>query len=117
MGLPEAKAGLPAFCFSPILFRVPTASGRGENSVPREQRTDPVDPFAAVWKAIAWAEELDRNPGLKRAEIARREGVSRARVTQLLQLAAKGRSFWGEIESSGKNFSIRDLLKHARLAR
>jgi hypothetical protein len=70
----------------------------------------PIDPFAAVLKAIAWADELAQSPKLKRADIARREGISRARVTQLLQFAARGRKFWADLRASGNRFSLRELL-------
>jgi predicted GNAT superfamily acetyltransferase len=40
-----------------------------------------IDPFAAVFKATSWADELAVNPKLKRADIARREGISRAPST------------------------------------
>jgi hypothetical protein len=70
----------------------------------------PIDPFASVFKAIAWADELAGNPKLKRADIARREGMSRARVTQLLRFAAHGRGFWEDLRASGNPFSLRDLL-------
>ena len=74
----------------------------------------PIDPFAAVLKAIVWADELARNPKLKRADIARREGISRARVTQLLQVASRGRKFWDDLRASGNHFSLRDLLGIAK---
>ena len=67
-----------------------------------------------VAKALSWAKELDLNPRLKRADIARREGISRARVTQLLQLANRGSKFWDDLKCSGKDFSLRDLLGLAK---
>ena len=37
-------------------------------------------------KAIVWRQELDAGAVAKQAEIARREGVTRARVTQIMML-------------------------------
>lgn len=37
-------------------------------------------------KALAWRQELDSGAVANQADIARREGVSRARVTQVLML-------------------------------
>jgi hypothetical protein len=36
--------------------------------------------------ALRWDKELGENPGLKRTELARKTGVSRARVTQIMNL-------------------------------
>jgi hypothetical protein len=83
----------------------------------RSSRTETsisIDPFAEVLKAFAWADELAGNPKVKRADIARREGISRARVTQLLQFVARGRKFWEDLRASGNHFSLRELLGIAR---
>ena len=37
-------------------------------------------------RAKSWKAELAKNPSFRRADIARREGLTRARVTQLLTL-------------------------------
>ncbi len=37
---------------------------------------------------LAWADELKRDPKLRLADLARRHGLSRARVTQLMPLAS-----------------------------
>jgi hypothetical protein len=51
---------------------------------PREPRTPPV--VETLRKALAWRQELDSGKVANQADIARREGVSRAHVTQVLML-------------------------------
>ena len=51
---------------------------------PREPRTPPV--VETLRKALEWRQELDSGAVARQADIARREGVSRARVTQVLML-------------------------------
>ena len=120
VGFPDSRAGLPAFCVGPIRFRIPTEGGGGREDPCQhaddlfQRRRPETDPFSSVAKALSWAKELDLNPRLKRADIARREGISRARVTQLLQLATRGSKFWDDFKCSGKDFSLRDLLSLAK---
>ena len=51
---------------------------------PKEPRTPPV--VETLRKALAWQRDLDAGEVASRAELARREGVTRARVTQVLML-------------------------------
>ncbi len=51
---------------------------------PREPRTPPV--VETLRKALAWRQEPDSGAVASQAEIARREGLTRARVTQVLML-------------------------------
>lgn len=51
---------------------------------PKEPRTPHV--VELLRKAIAWRQELDAKAVANQAEIARREGVTRARVTQIMML-------------------------------
>jgi len=51
---------------------------------PREPRTPPV--VEMLRKALAWRQELDSGAVANQADIARREGLTRARVTQVLML-------------------------------
>jgi hypothetical protein len=51
---------------------------------PREPRTPAV--VETLRKALVWRQELDSGSAVRQADIARREGVSRARVTQVLML-------------------------------
>ena len=51
---------------------------------PREPRTPPV--VETLRKALAWQRDLGAGVVASRAELARREGITRARVTQVLML-------------------------------
>lgn len=51
---------------------------------PREPRTPQV--VELLRKAHAWRQEIDTGTAANQAEIARREGVTRARVTQIMML-------------------------------
>ena len=51
---------------------------------PPEPRTLPV--VETLRKALAWQRDLDAGAVASRAELARREGITRARVTQVLML-------------------------------
>jgi hypothetical protein len=114
VGFPDAKVGIPAFCISPIRFRIPILEALEARSDSMERVADSLDPFATVIKALSWADELRQNSNLKRADIARREGISRARVTQLLQLAGRGSEFWNDLRTSGKLLSLRQMLVMAK---
>jgi hypothetical protein len=52
---------------------------------PREPR----GPAARLARALEWQRQLDVGEVASRAEIARREGVSRARVTQIMRALTK----------------------------
>jgi hypothetical protein len=51
---------------------------------PREPRTPPI--VATLRKAMEWRRQLDAGEIASQAEIARREGITRARVTQVMAL-------------------------------
>jgi hypothetical protein len=80
VGIPDQKSGtLP---IAPIEFRLPEPAN--EAQAPVAQRKDPLT--EALVRARSWQAELANNLSLRRAHIARREGLTRARVTQLLAL-------------------------------
>ena len=65
---------------------------RGKPKTPREPKTPRVTEL--LRKAIEWRRQLDASEVRNQAEIARREGITRARVTQvmaLLRLAPENR--------------------------
>jgi hypothetical protein len=49
-----------------------------------KERTKPIGPSARLERAFEWQRQLDTGEVVSRAEIARREGISRARVTQIM---------------------------------
>ena len=50
---------------------------------------EPRDPSARLARALVWQRQLDAGEVAARAEIARREGISRARVTQIMRALTK----------------------------
>ncbi|MBP2675463.1 MAG: hypothetical protein H6Q84_2303, partial [Deltaproteobacteria bacterium] len=58
--------------------------GRGSPKPPRELKTPRV--VELLRKAIEWKDLLDFGKVASQAEIARREGITRARVTQIMGL-------------------------------
>lgn len=61
----------------------------------------------------SWAVELKRNANLKLSDIARKHGLSRARVTQLMPLALLDEKLITEKLRMNRKASVRDLLKLA----
>lgn len=66
----------------------------------------------ALAKVLRWAEEIDAGLAT-RADIARREGVSRARVTQLMKLLDLGHDVREAILSGEKVCSVREAIAEA----
>ncbi len=60
-----------------------------------------------------WAADMNRDPTLRLADIARKTGLSRARVTQLMPLARLAEATLQEHRHLGESTSIRALLKLA----
>lgn len=63
------------------------ASPAGGTKIPRGVRGAPTSPL----RAIEWQRQLDSGEVRSRADIARREGLTRARVTQIMNLLRDGR--------------------------
>jgi hypothetical protein len=63
------------------------ASPAGGPKIPRGVRGAPTSPL----RAIEWQRQLDSGQVRSRADIARREGLTRARVTQIMNLLRDGR--------------------------
>jgi hypothetical protein len=61
--------------------------GNGPTSFPRGVRGAPT----ALKRAIEWQRQLDSGAVRSRAAIARREGLTRARVTQIMNMLRKKR--------------------------
>ena len=82
VGLPDAKSNVPPFCVSPIEFRQPEPTNVAQVTIAQHEGA----PTKAFERARTWQVELANDSSLRRADSARREGLTRARVTQLLAL-------------------------------
>jgi hypothetical protein len=84
LGIPFSRWGDKPFILQPIPFPADIlerlASANEEESQVSEPR---LHPFLL---AQSWRQELERGTGLTKAKIAAREGISRARVTQVMNL-------------------------------
>ncbi len=61
----------------------------------------------------SWVVELKRDANLKLSDIARKHGLSRARVTQLMPLALLDEKLVTEKLRMDRKASVRDMLKLA----
>ncbi len=84
IGIPFSRWGARPFAIDPLPFPVAHIEqlihriDRGSKSAIRREH-----PIHVAWR---WQERLANNPTLTRAQVAAREGVSRARVTQVMSL-------------------------------
>jgi hypothetical protein len=81
MGIPFSRWGAKPFITHPMTFGLETA-GKFERQSPEENQGVAMHPFEL---ALLWKNEI-RSGDLTKAGIAKREGVSRARVTQIMNL-------------------------------
>jgi hypothetical protein len=84
MAVPWSRWGAVPYITGPVPFAVPgfTQASRAI-AKPETDETVAEHPFQTAQR---WAKELREDPGLNRAEIARKAGLSRARVTQIINL-------------------------------
>ena len=82
VGIPFSRWGAAPFVVNPIPFPRDAAISRPPIQT-SAKKGPPVHPFHL---ALRWREEMAGNPGLTKSRIAAREGVSRARVTQVMNL-------------------------------
>lgn len=80
VGFPCSRWGARPFVTSPIPYGSLPVSRRALNHFPRVLKPHPLR------LALQWRDELATNTSLSRAILARREGVSRARATQIMHL-------------------------------
>ena len=66
----------------------------------------------ALRRAMGWAEEIE-TARVTRADIARREGISRARVTQIMSLLSLPPDEQSAILNGERLFSIREAIQLA----
>lgn len=82
MGIPFSRWGATPFICSPVPFPTNTIaemSQKGKGMTRRAAAS--VHPFEL---AVMWNRQIDVDPTLNKAKIAAREGLSRARVTQIM---------------------------------
>jgi hypothetical protein len=107
------------------ILRVSMPFERGKNSTGRRRAVlaqkrsifgNAADPWAIVLKVRSWAAQLREGGVHSRAEIARREGITRARVSQLWPLSMLTSEQMDEASkaSKGRDVSIRRLIRVAR---
>ena len=92
-------------------FHIPRPPKRGAKArrPPGPSRTRP-SAVSALRRAEEWAAEIDA--GATRASIARREGLTRARITQLMKLLALPSRVRAELAGdTGAQWSIRRALR------
>jgi len=84
VGIPFSRWGDKPFIVHPIPFPTDILESFASASKEESQAAEPrIHPFLL---AQSWRQELDQDTGLTKAKIAAREGISRARVTQVLNL-------------------------------
>ena len=73
------------------------------------------DPWAVVVRVQSWAEQLREGRVRSRSEVAKREGITRARVSQLWPLSriAKEQAEQSLRGSSRREISLRALIRFA----
>ncbi len=84
LGIPFARWGASPFICFPVPFPANSieevAGNPAEDAEVQESRPH------ALELALAWRQQLKENPKLNQAKIAAREGISRARATQIMAL-------------------------------
>jgi len=74
------------------------------------------DPWAVVIRVHSWAKQLREGRVQSRSEVAKREGITRARVSQLWPLSriAKEQAELSLRDSSRREISLRALIRFAQ---
>lgn len=107
------------------ILRVSMPFEKGRNSVRKSRSVQhqkslisrsAEDPWMVVLKVRSWAAQLQEGRVRSCAEIAKREGITRARVSQLWPLSEISRQQADEAltASKGKGISLRRLIRIAR---
>ena len=96
LAIPFSRWGAEPYIVDPIVFPSGTLSSIVSESCDRGDhkpiRTHPYQ------QACLWHQEMGRDPRLTKAKIAAREGLSRARVTQVMNLLALPREIQNELQ-------------------
>ena len=107
------------------ILRVSMPFGGGTNLLRKRRESIPqkrwasrygIDPWSVVLKVHSWAEQLREGTVQTRAEIARREAITPARVSQLWPLSEIARELAdvGQQASNVKKYSLQRLIRIAR---
>ena len=84
LAIPFARWGAEPYIVEPILF--PSGIFSRAISEARHNNNDKTVRIHPYQQACLWRQEMERDSGIARAKIAAREGLSRARVTQVMNL-------------------------------
>jgi hypothetical protein len=84
VGIPFSRWGAKPFILRPIPFPVAIQDALAASNEASPTQNQPSTHVFLL--ARSWRQQLDREPGLSKAKIAAREGLSRARVTQVMNL-------------------------------
>ena len=84
LAIPFSRWGAVPYIVDPILFPSGILSSVVSESCDRGDH-EPIR-MHPYQQACLWRQEMERDSGITKAKIAAREGISRARVTQLMNL-------------------------------
>jgi hypothetical protein len=84
LGIPSSRWGAHPFVVHPLAFPTRILEDRSPEAEEKSQAREPrMHPFLL---AQLWRQQMEHNSTLNKARIAAREGISRARVTQVMNL-------------------------------
>ena len=84
LGIPFSRWGAKPFVVHPLPFPTRILADRSPEPEEKSQAREPrMHPFLL---AQSWRQQMDHDADLNKARIAAREGISRARVTQIMNL-------------------------------
>ena len=84
LAIPFSRWGAEPYIIDPFIF--PSGILFGALSESCDQNGRKPNRIHPYYQACLWRQEIERNPGISKAKIAAREGISRARVTQIMNL-------------------------------
>ena len=97
VGIPCSRWGAQPYIVHPVRFPAAVATeSMGASSVEDSKTPARLHPYQ---QALQWRQQLATNPTLKRANIAAKEGISRARVTQIMHLLELPPAIQQELQS------------------
>ena len=105
MGIPFARWGARPFIVHP--FRYPEAACHDIEVQPDNENTSESGILNPVRMALEWQAMLARDKALTKAEIARKTDVSRARVTQIMNLLDLPKGILAHVSSLTTSDDIR----------